>query len=248
MPGIVGDEDDPLARLEQRPQRLRRPRHRLAADPDDPVEVDQESVEAVGQGHDRRLLPEIDTVPGSERQRTSRRRHRHPPPLRRGGHRRRCPRRGQHRLRARPLHRDHGPLGLGQVDPDAHPRRPRQADLRHGRARRRRHHRPRRRRADPAAPRQARLRLPVLQPAAGPDRRGEPRPAALDRRPQARRGLGRPADRAPSASRTAAPTARPSSPAASSSASPSPAPWSANRPSSSPTSRPATSTRSRAPT
>ena len=60
--------------------------------------------------------------------------------------------------------------------------------------------------------------------------------------------LGRPADRAPSASRTAAPTAPPSSPAASSSASPSPAPWSPNRPSSSPTSRPATSTRRPAPT
>ena len=41
-----------------------------------------------------------------------------------------------HRIRARPLHRDHGPLGLGQVDPDAHPRRPRQADFGHGRARR----------------------------------------------------------------------------------------------------------------
>ena len=50
-----------------------------------------------------------------------------------------------------------------------------------------RDHRARRRRADQAAPRQARLRLPVLQPAAGADRRGEPRAAALDRRPQARR-------------------------------------------------------------
>ena len=55
------------------------------------------------------------------------------PPLRRGRRRGRRPGRGQHRLRARPLHRDHGPLGLGQVDPDAHPRRARQADLGHGR-------------------------------------------------------------------------------------------------------------------
>ena len=52
----------------------------------------------------------------------------------------------------------------------------------------------RRRRADQAAPRQARLRLPVLQPAAGPHRRGEPGAAALDRRSQARQGVGRPAD------------------------------------------------------
>ena len=114
--------------------------------------------------------------------------------------------------------------------------------------RRRGDHRPRRRRADQAAPRQARLRLPVLQPAAGPHRRGEPGAAALDRRPQARPRVARPADPAPSASRTAAPTGPRSSPAASSSGSRSPGRWSPNRPSSSPTSRPGTSTRRRAPT
>ena len=65
----------------------------------------------------------------------------------------------------------------------------------HRRARRRRPHDARRRRADPAAPRPRRLRLPVLQPAAGPRRAREHRAAAVDRRPQARRGVGRPADR-----------------------------------------------------
>ena len=41
---VVGDEDDLLARREHRRQRLRRARHRLAPEPDDPVEVDQETV------------------------------------------------------------------------------------------------------------------------------------------------------------------------------------------------------------
>ena len=85
--------------------------------------------------------------------------------------------------------------------------------------------RPRRRRADPAAARQDRLRLPVLQPAAGAERRGERAPAGADRR-RPRRGdpragaraarAGRPRARAPT-------TCRPSSPAASSSGSRSPA-------------------------
>jgi putative ABC transport system ATP-binding protein len=43
-------------------------------------------------------------------------------------------------------------------------------------------------RADGAAAREGRLRLPVLQPAPGPDARGEHPPAALDRRAQARSG------------------------------------------------------------
>ena len=55
------------------------------------------------------------------------------PPLRRGRGRGRRAGRRQHRLRPQPLHRDHGPLGLGQVDPDAHPRRARPPDLGHGR-------------------------------------------------------------------------------------------------------------------
>ena len=44
--------------------------------------------------------------------------------------------------------------------------------------------------ADPVAARQDRLHLPVVQPAADADRRGEPRAAADDRRPQARRRAG----------------------------------------------------------
>ena len=116
--------------------------------------------------------------------------------LRRRRGRRRRPGRGQHRLRAGPVHGDHGPLGLGQVDSDAHPRRARQADLGHASSSTAsRDHRARRQGADPAPPRQARLRLPVLQPAAGPHRRGEPGAAALDRRPQARPAVARPAGR-----------------------------------------------------
>ena len=56
---VVGDEDDPLAAVEQRRQRLRRARHRLAADPDDPVEVDQKSVESSARASGRRLLRSI---------------------------------------------------------------------------------------------------------------------------------------------------------------------------------------------
>ena len=43
--------------------------------------------------------------------------------------------------------------------------------------------------AHPAAPRPGRLRLPVVQPRADADRRGEHPPAAVDRRPQARPGV-----------------------------------------------------------
>ena len=56
--------------------------------------------------------------------------------------------------------------------------------------RRRRARRPRRQGAHRAAPRQDRLHLPVVQPAAGADRRGEHRAAADDRRPRARRRRG----------------------------------------------------------
>ena len=154
-------------------------------------------------------------------------------------------RRRHRRVPGRSLHRDHGPLGLGQVDADAHPRRPRPArraarssldgvelvDLDD-------------KRADQAAPRQGRLRLPVLQPAARPRRAREHRAAAVDRRAQARRGVARPAHRHRRPARPPRPPARPSSPAASSSASPWRARWPRARRSSSPTSRPATSTRS----
>ena len=98
-------------------------------------------------------------------------------------------------LRPRPLRGDHGPVGLGQVHPDAHPRRPRPAHLGHGGARRHRPRRPRRLRPHRAAPRQARLHLPVLQPAAGAHGGGEHHPAAHDRRAQARPGVAGAGDR-----------------------------------------------------
>ena len=62
-------------------------------------------------------------------------------------------------------------------------------------ARRHRDHGPRRRRPDQAAPGQARLHLPVLQPDPGPHGRGERDAAAGDRRRQAGQGVDRPADR-----------------------------------------------------
>ena len=49
--------------------------------------------------------------------------------------------------------------------------------------------------ADPAAPRRDRLRLPVVQPGADADRRGEHHPPDVDRRPQARPGVVRLRDR-----------------------------------------------------
>ena len=64
-------------------------------------------------------------------------------------------------------------------------------------------------RPDEAPPRAHRLRLPVLQPAADADRRGEHPPAALDRRRQARQGGVRGAARSRSASPTGC-THRPS--------------------------------------
>ncbi|CAA9488054.1 MAG: ABC transporter, ATP-binding protein, partial [uncultured Solirubrobacteraceae bacterium] len=83
---------------------------------------------------------------------------------------------------ARLLHRDHGPIGLGQVDAYARPRRARRADRRRRRDRR---HAPRRAlgpRHDAAAARSHRVRLPELQPPAGAQRRGEHRPAGDHRR------------------------------------------------------------------
>ncbi len=130
--GLLVTKHDLLAGRQQRRQRLGRAGDRLAADPDDAVEVDQE-VRRIG----RRASPAAGySLPArygapSGRQRTGRRRHRRHPPLRRGRRRGRRAGRRQHRLRPRPLHRDHGTLGLGQVDADAHPRRPRQADQRH---------------------------------------------------------------------------------------------------------------------
>ena len=78
---------------------------------------------------------------------------------------------------------DHGPVGLGQVDADAHPRRPRPPDRRA----RSRSTAPTSRRSTTTQltklrRRAHRLRLPVLQPAADADGRGERPPAALARR------------------------------------------------------------------
>ena len=75
-------------------------------------------------------------------------------------------RRGRRRPRCRPLHRRHGPLGLGQVDADALPRRPRRAHLGPGSSATSRARHAVRPRAHGAAPGSHRLRVPVLQPGA----------------------------------------------------------------------------------
>ena len=107
-------------------------------------------------------------------------RHRRPRAARR--HARRAPRRAA---------RGHGPVRIGQVDADAHPGRPGQADERLGHDRRDRDLRSRRRSPDPRAPRAHRVRVPVLQPAADAHRRGERGAAAVDRRRAARPRLAR---------------------------------------------------------
>ena len=115
--------------------------------------------------------------------------------LRRGGrHRRRAPR-SLGRVPEGPVLGDHGPVRLGEVDVHAHPRRPRPAHRGIGQDRRHRDHRAARQGAHPAAARQGRVRLPVLQPAADADGGGEHRAAAVDRRAQARSGVGAPAAR-----------------------------------------------------
>ena len=126
------------------------------------------------------------------------------------------------RVPARAVRGRHGPVGLGQVDAHAPPRRARPAHRGHGQDRRHRDHGLRRQEADAPAPRQHRLRLPVLQPAADADGGAERRAAAHARRAQgrARRGCAQLLD-AVGLARPAPPPARPSSPAASSSASPS---------------------------
>ena len=100
-------------------------------------------------------------------------------------------------LRAGPLHRRHGPVGLGQVHADALHGRAGPADIGAVLRRRSRHRHPRRRRAHPAAARPDRLRVPVLQPGADPDGGGEHHAARRPGRPEGRPGLvrlpGRPA-------------------------------------------------------
>ena len=51
--GVVGQEDDPLVRLAQGGQRRRRAVRGLVADPQTPVEIDQEMVVATGDGGER---------------------------------------------------------------------------------------------------------------------------------------------------------------------------------------------------
>ncbi len=163
----------------------------------------------------------------------------------RGYRGRRPPRRvGRHRTRR--ADGGDGAVRLGQVDADAHSGRARQADGGLGRDRRHRDHDPGRQRADEAAPAAHRLRLPVLQPAADAQRRGEHRAAAGDRRREARAGAGSRRSSSRWVSGTASRTGRPSCRAASSSAWRLRARSSPGRPWSSPTSRPATSTRRRA--
>ena len=136
-----------------------------------------------------------------------------------------------------------GAVRLRQVDADAHPRRARQADHRHGRDLGHRDHDAQGLRPDQAAPPAHRLRLPVLQPAADADGGGEHHAAALDRRREARSDVVRRPDREGRARPIASITGPPSSPVASSSASRSRARSSRGRRCCSPTSRPATSTR-----
>ena len=159
-------------------------------------------------------------------------------------HRGAGPRRRVGQLPGRPLHGDHGPVGLGQVHADALRRRPR---LRHRRAGVHRRHRPHRSSTTRPSPGCAASRsgfvfqsfnlVPTLNAL-----ENITLPLDLAGR-DARRASGSTRSCAPCASATASTTARPSCPAASSSAWPWPGPWPASRRSSSPTSPPATSTR-----
>ena len=94
-----------------------------------------------------------------------------------------------------PVHRHHGPVGLGQVHVDALPRRSRHAHERAGADRAGRSHHPRREAPHVAAPRPGRVRLPGLQPGADAQRARE-HPAAPRPRPsRTRPGVARPRDR-----------------------------------------------------
>ena len=98
-------------------------------------------------------------------------------------------------VRAGQADRRDGAVRLRQVDADAHPRRARQADHRHGRRLGHRDHDAQGLRPDQAAPPPHRLRLPVLQPAADADGGGEHHAAAVDRRREARSDVLRRSDR-----------------------------------------------------
>ena len=145
------------------------------------------------------------------------------------------------------VHRDHGPVGLGQVDAPALPRRARPLDVRAGVPRRHRHqHAPEKELTKVRRDRigfifQSYNLIPTLNAM-----ENITLPMALGG-PQARRGVARSARRHRRPRATVSSTGRRSCRAGSSSASPSPARWRASPRSSSPTSRPATSTRDRAP-
>ena len=141
-----------------------------------------------------------------------------------------------------------GPSGSGKTHAAQPDRRARPPDLGLGRGRRRAHRPALGRQAGPVARAPRRLRLPVLQPAAGADRGAQRRAAAAADPPlqgaaQAARGHRARRRRARRPRRT---TIRASSRAARSSASASPAPSSPIRRCCSATSPPATSTASRA--
>ena len=137
-------------------------------------------------------------APGDAR----RRRERADAPLRRGRHGRRRASRRLARDPARPPHGRDGPVRLREVHPDAHPRRPRQADQRLGRDRRRGADDAQGQRPDEASAPAYRLRLPVLQPLADALRRGEHHAAAVDLRHEGRARLARGAARGDRARRS----------------------------------------------
>ncbi len=188
--------------------------------------------------------PKQAPVPRSRGRRPRGRRHQG---LRHGRGRGPRARRRQRRLRHRALHRDHGPVGLRQVDAHAHAGRSRLAHERVGLDRRRRARHAQRQEAHAAAPRPHRLHLPGVQPHPDADRGGEHHAADEAGRPQARPRSGSTTSSTPSASGTGSATVRRSSPAGSSSVSRSRVRSRAGRTSSSPTSRPATSTPAPAP-
>ena len=110
--------------------------------------------------------------------------------LRQRRHQGRRARRGVGRVPHRRVHRDHGPVRLGQVDADALPGRrwtpPTSGQVFVGDAG---PDRAEGQGADPAAARPDRLRLPGVQPGADADRAGEHHAADGHRRPQARPGV-----------------------------------------------------------
>ena len=117
-------------------------------------------------------------------------------------------------------------LGLGQVDADAHPRRPGPAHERAASPRRRRAGRARRRALTNLRRDKVGFIFQTFNLLSGPERRREHPAAPLDRRARASTASGSIGWSTPSGSATASTTARPSSPEGSSSGSPSPARWS----------------------